>query len=410
LSITVKIPLSELQPGMIVVKFDKGGITYPYYGRPFPDKKLCQYLERNGIEYAFIRQDNAPSMGDMHEENKVDPRTYVKSVSEGISTESSEKLPTIGEIQAAVSLHSKAKEVTTQLLMDARLGKMVDSGAVKTIVSELVEQCIASPEAFVNVSRLKDYDQYTFTHSVNVSVLSIAIGRRLGTSLQELNNLGFAGLLHDVGKMKVPEGILNKPGKLTDAEFEIMKSHPALGYDYLRNERGISQEILYAVKYHHEKADGSGYPSGLTDKEIPRFAKIIAIADVYDAITSERVYHKGMVPSDALKLIFSWSGKHFNESLVKFFINIMGIYPVGTLVLLDTNELAIILEPNKDDPMRPKILLVSNTNMEPATPHFFDLTKRNVASGAPYKTIISSLDPRDFSIDTNRLIEQYIKG
>jgi putative nucleotidyltransferase with HDIG domain len=289
------------------------------------------------------------------------------------------------------------------------MGKALDGAAVKNIVSELVEQCVATPEAFVNVSRLKDYDQYTFTHSVNVSVLSIAIGRRLGSSLQELNNLGFAGLLHDVGKMKVPEGILNKPGKLTDAEFEIMKAHPALGYEYLRSERGISQEILFAVKYHHEKADGSGYPSGLTDTEIPRFAKIIAIADVYDAITSERVYHKGMVPSDALKLIFSWSGKHFNESLVKFFINIMGIYPVGTLVLLDTNELAIILEPNKDEPMRPKILIVSNTNMEPAPTHFFDLTNRNVASGAPYKTIISSLDPRDFSMDTNRLIEQYIK-
>jgi putative nucleotidyltransferase with HDIG domain len=395
---------------MIVVRFDKSGVTYPYYGRPFPDKKLCQYLERNGIEYAFVRHDRAPSRGDLPQTEGAEkeyPRKYLKSIAEEAPTD---RLPTINEIQASVTLHSKAKEVTTQLLTDARLGKMVDSTAVKTIVSELVEQCIASPEAFVNISRLKDYDQYTFTHSVNVSVLSIAIGRRLGSSVQELNSLGFAGLLHDVGKMKVPEGILNKPGKLTDAEFEIMKGHPSLGYDYLREERGISQEILFAVKYHHEKADGSGYPSGLTDKEIPRFAKIIAIADVYDAITSERVYHKGMVPSDALKLIFSWSGKHFNESLVKFFINIMGIYPVGTLVLLDTNELAIILEPHKDEPMRPNILIVSNTNMEPAPPHFFDLTKRNVASGAPYKSIISSLDPRDFSIDTNRLIEQYIKG
>jgi putative nucleotidyltransferase with HDIG domain len=400
---------------MVVVKFDKSGIAFPYYGRPFPDKKLCQYLERSGVEYVFVRQENAPRQGEaappvQHDANAEDSRQYLKNISEAASSaKTDEKLPTINEIKAAVNLHAKAKQVTTQLLKDARMGKMVDSSAAKTIVSDLVDQCLTSPEAFVNVSRLKDYDQYTFTHSVNVGVLSIAMGRRLGTSVQELNNLGFAGLLHDVGKMKVPEGILNKPGKLTDAEFEVMKTHPALGYDYLRAEKGINQDILFAVKHHHEKADGGGYPAGLTDKEIPRFAKIIAIADVYDAITSERVYHKGMVPSDALKLIFSWSGKHFNDSLVKFFISIMGIYPAGTLVLLDTNELAIILEPNKDDPMRPRILIVSDVNMEPASPWFFDLTNRNVASGAPYKSIISALDPRDFSIDTNRLIEQYIK-
>ncbi|MDR0453887.1 MAG: HD-GYP domain-containing protein [Deferribacteraceae bacterium] len=341
---------------------------------------------------------------------KLVDETRPDNTSKPTSTSTSTS-PTIKEINQVMAVHKKAKNITEQILVDAKMGKIVDTGTVKDLVSELVEHCIKSPEAFVNMTRLKDYDSYTFTHSVNVSVISISIARRLGSSAQDMKNIGFAGLMHDIGKMWVPEEILNKPGKLTDEEFEIIKMHPVRSYEYLRDySEGIPEDILSAVRSHHEKSDGSGYPDGIIEKYIPRFAKIISIADVYDAITSEKVYNKGIVPSNALKMIFSWSGKHFNDALVKFFISAIGIYPVSTLVMLNTNELAVILEPNKKEPMRPRVLIISNRRLELTKPSFFDLTSYNIATRIPYKSIVSALDPRDFNVNPNQIIEQYIGG
>ena len=410
----IRLPLDELQEGMIVMKFDKDGFSFPHYSRPFPDKGLITYLKRHGVEYAFIRDPGKTTQ-------KTQSATHIKNYLDSLASAKKEQLeqnavleasqaPTRNELFSVMQAHTRAKVVATRLLTDMKMGRLMNTEAARAIVSELVEHCLRSPEAFVNMSRLKDFDNYTFTHSVNVSVLAIAIGKRLGSSAQEMNNLGFAALLHDIGKMQVPEDVLNKPGKLSDKEFQLMKMHPVYGYEYLREQESISEETLLAVRHHHEKADGTGYPDGIVEKNTNRFAKIISIADVYDAITSERCYHKGIVPSEALKFIFSWSGKHFNDTLVKFFISIMGIYPVGTLVVLDTNELAVILEPNKQDPMRPKVLLISNNKMESTPPVYFDLTKYNVITQTPYKSIVSALDPRDFSIDPNKIIEEYIKA
>jgi putative nucleotidyltransferase with HDIG domain len=418
----VRIPLNELEEGMVIIKFNVGGFSFLHYNRPFPDKSLVEYLERNGVTHAFVRSDDTqkaavPQTGAVPQGSSKYIKEYLDSLSdkkkEQLKQKSSAEMPdaiTRKELYEATQIHHRAKQVTAKLLTDMRLGRIMDTEAARGVVTDLVDHCIRAPEAFVNMTRLKDFDNYTFTHSVNVSVLAIAIGRRLGFSAQEMNSLGFAALLHDIGKMKVPEAILNKPGKLTEQEFDIMKLHPGYGYEYLRMQEGVNEEICSAVHYHHEKSDGSGYPDGLTEKNIPRFAKIISIADVYDAITSERSYHKGIVPSEALKVLFSWSGKHFNDALVKFFISIMGIYPVGTLVVLDTNELAIILEPNKSEPMRPKVLIISNAKMERLSPMFFDLAKYNVLTHMPYKSIVSALDPRDFSIDPNKVIEEHIAG
>ena len=416
----VKMPVSQLEEGMIVIKFDKGGFSYPHYGRPFPGSQLKQYLERSGVQFAFVKSETIDtSESALSSSSSASGNTSVKDYLSALDSEKAKLTeatvadkviaPTIKELQQTMIVHERAKKVAEQILVDARMGSAIDTDAAKGAVTELVDQCIKSPEAFVNMTRLKDFDNYTFTHSVNVSVLAIAIGRRLGKSAQEMNNIGFAGLLHDIGKMQIPESILNKPGKLTEEEYQVMKMHTVYGYDYLcANSKEIPNEILKAVRSHHEKSDGSGYPDGLFEKEIPLFAKILSIADVYDAVTSERVYHKGMAPSDALRMIFSWSGKHFNDQLVKFFISAIGIYPVGTLVMLNTNELAIIIEPNKKDPLRPKVIVVSDSSLNITPPVYFDLTSYNITTQTPYKTIVSSLDPRDFSINPNSIIAEYV--
>ncbi|MDR2869393.1 MAG: HD-GYP domain-containing protein, partial [Deferribacteraceae bacterium] len=263
-----------------------------------------------------------------------------------------------------------------------------------------------SPESFISITRIKDSDNYTYTHSVNVAVIAIYLGKRLGFSEQELHNLGFAGLMHDIGKMQIHEQILNKPGKLTNGEFTVVKMHALKGYMYLKSVGVTENSILTAVLHHHEKADGSGYPKALMDSQIPKFAKILSVVDVYDAITSDRAYHKGILPSDAMKLLFSWSGKRFNDALVRFFISIMGIYPAGTLIMLDTNELAVTLEPNKSASLRPTVLIVTDENMAPVEPYSFDLSSRNVATQAFHKSIVSAVNAKDFNINISQYVQQ----
>lgn len=413
----VKIPLNELRKGMVVARFDKSGFTYPYYGKPFPGEAAKKYLRENGVNYAFVRMARKDPMHPAPVNSNPAPQSAVsagsdlaKQLAESIEEDGAAViLPSMDDLRSSIEVHRRAKVITKQILIDTRLGKMVNTEAAKGVVSSLVDQCVQSPEAFVSITRLKDFDDYTFTHSVNVSVLAIAIGRRLGASAQDMNELGFAGLLHDIGKMRIPEHILNKPDKLTPEEYEVMKQHTTRGYDYLRKDTKISKDVLAAVKYHHEKSDGTGYPDGLTENNIPKYAKILSIADVYDAITSERVYHKGMLPNEAVKAIFGWAGKHFNNALVKFFISTMGIYPVGTLVSLDTGELAVIVEPNKADPMRPKVLIVSDSSTNRIDPQLFDLSIYNVLTNRPYKTIISSLNPQEIGINTNGVIEKYLE-
>ena len=401
-----KISLADLTAGMVVLRFDKPGIHYLYYGQPIPTSALNNIksvLQELGVGQAFIRD---------FSEEPAQAEEYANKLQAHLETPKPVKkiYSNLEDIVKAQAVHSNAKKITKELLCEVRLGKAVNSDTAKEVVSDLVTNCLQNPDAFVNMTRLKDFDDYTFTHSVNVSVLAIAIGKRLGLNVNELNNLGLAGLLHDVGKMKVPEEILNKPGKLADEEFAIMKQHPVYGYEVMKNDRKIPPEVVKAALQHHEKSDGSGYPDGLFEQDISKYAKIIAICDVYDAITSNRCYHKGMIAADALKMIFAWSGKHFNEVLVKFFIHLIGVYPAGAVVVLDTGELAVVLKTNKDDGMRPKILIISDAEkVLLKESQYFDLASYNTVTGKPYKSILSPVRKQSVEIEPNKIIETFLQ-
>jgi HD-GYP domain-containing protein (c-di-GMP phosphodiesterase class II) len=317
--------------------------------------------------------------------------------------------PTIDEIEKAEQIHKRAKEVTKRILTDVRMGRSINTAATKEVVNELVSTCMNSPSVFPTMTRLKDFDDYTFTHSLNVSIISMAIGRKLNKNEKDLNTIGLAGIMHDLGKMKIPEKILNKPDKLSEEEFRIMKQHPVRGYDLLKHYTDFSEDILLSVLQHHEKADGTGYPGGLMEKQIHPNAKIISISDVYDAVTSDRVYHQGRSPSEALKLIFENSGKHFNETLVKFFINLMGIYPVGTLIMLDSHELAIVFDSNQKDILRPTVIVISNKKGSRIDPYLCDLKKENIKGEHGIKKIISSIKSESYGVNTNEIIEKFVK-
>ncbi|WP_022850749.1 HD-GYP domain-containing protein [Limisalsivibrio acetivorans] len=406
----VKIPVEELQLGMTVARCDRQGVYFPFYGKPLNDGQAIDTLRKAGVSYVYIKA----SVSRAGEEE-------IDEVLEEISDEHSsavqdavkpgyfpvEEAPTLKEISRAKQLHIDAGKKTKSMLEDVRMGKTVDTSAAMDMVSDLVMFSLKSPHIFSCMTRLKDFDDYTYVHSLNVSILAISIGRRLGKSPEELDRLGLAGLLHDAGKMRIPEKILNKPGKLDAREFEYMKKHPELGYDIVKKSgRNVSEDVLVSILQHHEKADGTGYPGGLYGRQISSFAKIVSIADVYDAITSDRVYNQRRSPSEALKLIFSGSGTHFDKTLVKFFINIMGIYPVGTLTLLDSDELAVVFKQEGEDIMRPKVIVVTDKEGKQIDPVIFDL-KENDIKGKPRKKIVSALNPREHNIDTNRIIDGF---
>lgn len=234
-------------------------------------------------------------------------------------------------------------------------------------VDSIVDEISTNKDVLINLMDLQAFDDYTYNHSVNVAILSISLGVALGLNKSELCKLGFAALLHDIGKVFVPKEILNKPAKLTDEEFEEMKSHSRLGWDHIKRGLGISDEILIGILEHHEKYGGGGYPSNIEGDEISLFGRIIAAADVYDALTSQRPYRKAMLPSDAVEYVMASIMTQFDPLIVNTLVKKIAPYPVGTSVTLSNGTTAIIKENNKECCLRPivRIYLEGEEEVEP---------------------------------------------
>ena len=232
------------------------------------------------------------------------------------------------------------------------------------LVEDIVDELMNSKHVIVNMIDIKLFDDYTFFHSVNVAILSIIMGIALDLNKEELKNLGMGALLHDIGKVFIHKDCLNKQGKLTDDEFEQMKKHPVEGYRHIRANFNIPLHASLGVLQHHEKYDGTGYPHQKAGTDISLFGRIIAIADVYDAITSERPYRKGILPSKAMEYIMGGSGYHFDFELISIFISKVAAYPVGTCVKLSNGMIGIVVENYSDASTRPKIRLIGKKNEE----------------------------------------------
>lgn len=252
------------------------------------------------------------------------------------------------EAVVARRVMGEAQGVVKDLLSDIRLGKQVDPERAAPVVERINESVLRNPGAMLSLCRIKEADTYTFQHCVSVCALLVAFANAEGMDAATVQQAGLGGLLHDVGKMKVPTEILNKPGKLTDEEFAVMKSHAHLSRELLEGLPGVSPQIIQIAGEHHEKVNGRGYPRGLAGEAISPLGRMAAIADVYDAITSNRVYHKGIEPSEALQRLLEWSGDHLDPTLVQRFIKVIGIYPVGALVRLDSGRLAVVVEQQED--------------------------------------------------------------
>lgn len=232
-------------------------------------------------------------------------------------------------------------------------------------MSNLVEHILRTPDTMVWLSQLKEKDEYTAIHSVNVCILSLTFGRTLGLSETELNNLGVGALLLDIGKSKIPDNILKKSDALTDDEFLVVKAHAFLGYVSLENNKSISKESLEIILNHHERLNGTGYPNGRRGNEITQLTRIVSIVDVFDAITSDRCYKDALQAQHALNEIYNMAPDELDQNLVEAFIKCIGIYPVGSIVSLNTGHTGVVVRLNDDNRLKPIVGLVLNRNKEP---------------------------------------------
>jgi putative nucleotidyltransferase with HDIG domain len=263
------------------------------------------------------------------------------------------------ELHRARKLCEDSKAQVIALFNDARLGRAILPEAVMPMVEEINASVTRHPDALLSVVRLKTHDEYTYMHSVAVCALMVALARRLGLPEEQVRDAGAAGMLHDLGKAVMPIGVLNKPGALSDEEFKIMKSHPVRGYEMLKLSGSASEAVLDVALHHHEKFDGSGYPHNLKGDAISLMARMGAVCDVYDAITSNRPYKKAWGPAESLQRMVSWKG-HFDEGVIKAFVRSIGIYPVGALVRLESDRLAVVLEQGELSLLAPKVRIFFN--------------------------------------------------
>lgn len=358
-----KISVEQLCLGMHLQDFCGAWLDHPFWRTKFvlTDSKDIQLILASPIKEVWI---NISKGLDINTDEAGSESTQV--IAEEIPPTPpvvQKKTSFDDEVKRAANICAKGKEAVVSMFQEARMGKAIEAEAAAPLVEEISNSVLRNPGALISLARLKTADDYTFMHSVAVCALMIALARKLGLDEQQTRDAGMAGLLHDLGKAMIPMEILNKPGKLTDEEFDLVKTHPEEGHKLLLGGIGISEMTRDVCLHHHEKIDGSGYPKRLTGETMSLFAKMGAVCDVYDAVTSNRPYKAGWDPAESIKRMAEWKG-HFDPVVFQAFVKSLGIYPIGSFIRLESGKLGVVVEQGEQSLLKPKVRVFFSTKSQ----------------------------------------------
>ncbi|MBI3903400.1 MAG: HD-GYP domain-containing protein [Nitrosomonadales bacterium] len=378
-----KINVRDVRMDMYIHEICAGWMDHPFWKKSFmlEDPKELKILNECGIKDVWIDTDKGRDVdlgavvAEQGERGRVDVSLQAALEKEMV------RPSTLGdEVQRAQKIQTKARKAVTSMFEDAREGRVLELGNAGMLVDEISHSVARNPGALLSMARLKNKNDYAYQHSVSVCALLMALGKQLGLKQDEMRSLGVAGLMFDIGTMMLPDAVLNKPGKLTGEELELVRDHPLRGWDILAREggeRNVDDIVLDVCLHHHERMDGTGYPERQSGDCISIYARMTAVCDVYDAITSDRPYRKAMTSAEAIRKMAEWQQDgQFDQTVFHAFVKTVGIYPVGTLVKLKSGRLAVVVEQSAKSLLTPIVKVFFSTKVnEPLPPEVVDLSK-----------------------------------
>jgi len=403
----VKIPVSNLQPGMYVARLDKPWLETPYKIQGFllREQKDIDRL-KNHCKFVYIDAEKSSKAFETNSKGSKQLLTDEEQKHLLINAKPRkfpEKSRLKDELKVAHVEHEALGNTIKSIIEKTVKNNKLDLTSIQKAVAPMVDSVIRNPDAFTWLTMMKRRDDYAYNHSISSAIWAAAFGRNLGLPIMDIKAVAMGGLLLDIGKVKLPEKLISNPNAYNQVEFNLVKRHVDYGLDIIRSIDGITDDVVQMVATHHERHNGSGYPNGLADNNIPLFGKMAGIIDCYDAIISDRPHIKALSPHDAVKKLYDWSGSDFQPELIEQFIQIVGIYPVGTLIELSDGRIGVIVALHKVRRLRPKVMLILDKNRQLYQKYeIIDLFNIEEGEDGRPLNIIKTTNPGKYGLDPSQ--------
>ena len=395
-----RLPVDLIQPGMRVVKLDRPWTEVPVLFQGFTVDNDSQIrILRHYCRWVLVESEAR---------QLIEAQMKLSTLQRRVTRPLTEKRSLAAELPQAKASLQRTQTFIDQMLASIESTENINLEEARPAIKECVRSISANANAMFWMARIKNDDAYTAEHCLRVAIYAIAFARFIGLPEDDLEVVGLCGLLHDIGKLRVPHAILNKPGALTPEEMDEMRNHAEYGYELLQSHHTLEPIVADVSRHHHERVDGNGYPHQLEEWQISRFARLISIVDAFDAITSDRCYREGLSTSDALRILYRGRGEQFDAEMVEGFIRMMGLYPPGTLIELSSGEVALVISSHPGKKLKPRVEILLDADKGPRAPLIIDLASDPVDAHGEFYTIRQALPDGAFGVSLYGRIDQIV--